>query len=59
MFDGNLHVFTRGCEEIAMMMRFRDWLRHNSQDRDLCQRTKKDLAPRNWTYQHEYPENLL
>jgi GrpB-like predicted nucleotidyltransferase (UPF0157 family) len=56
LFDGNLHVFTQGCDEIIRMVRFRDWLRHNPQDRDLYQRTKQDLAARNWTYLQEYAE---
>ena len=38
----NLHVFSRGCEEIERMTRFRDWLRTNDRDRELYLRTKRE-----------------
>jgi GrpB-like predicted nucleotidyltransferase (UPF0157 family) len=51
--DINLHVFSQGCEEIARMLRFRDWLRANPRDRALYLRTKRALAERDWeTTQH-------
>jgi GrpB-like predicted nucleotidyltransferase (UPF0157 family) len=51
--DINLHVFSHGCEEIERMLRFRDWLRTNPQDRNLYLRTKRELAEREWdTGQH-------
>src|SRR5262245_16761182 len=41
--DINLHVFTQGCSEIDRMLLFRDWLRANAADRDLYERTKREL----------------
>ena len=45
----NLHVFSDRCPEIARMTAFRDHLRANPADRDLYERTKRDLARRTWT----------
>ena len=36
--DGNLHVFSAGCEEIDRMLAFRDWLRVHKDDRRLYER---------------------
>ena len=44
--DGNLHVFSLGCEEIDRMLAFHDWLRVHEDDRRLYEETKA-----NW--QHE------
>jgi GrpB-like predicted nucleotidyltransferase (UPF0157 family) len=58
MFKGpdtlvNLHVFSAGCPEIGRMLLFRDWLRGNDADRDLYERTKRNLAWQHWeTVQH-------
>ena len=52
----NLHVFSRGCEEIDRMTRFRDWLRANDADRDLYLRTKRDLAARDWKFVQNYAD---
>src|SRR3954447_18595881 len=41
---GNLHVFSAGCEEIAQMLLFRDWLRAHDDDRLLYEATKRGLA---------------
>jgi GrpB-like predicted nucleotidyltransferase (UPF0157 family) len=54
--DGNLHVFSRGCEEIDRMLAFRDWLRTNDDDRKLYQRTKQQLASRTWKYVQNYAD---
>lgn len=54
--DINLHVFSAGCEEIERMLRFRDWLRAHSDDRDLYERTKRDLAQREWKYMQHYAD---
>ena len=42
--DINLHVYSLGCPEIDKMLMFRDWLRTNDADRELYERTKRDLA---------------
>ena len=52
----NLHVFTEGCEEIARMLAFRDWLRTHDDDRMLYERTKQELAQRTWKYMQNYAD---
>jgi GrpB-like predicted nucleotidyltransferase (UPF0157 family) len=47
--DINLHVFSSGCPEINRILSFRDWLRSNAADRDLYERTKRDLAEKKWS----------
>src|SRR5262245_46588154 len=46
--DGNLHVFSHGCEEISRMLGFRDRLRTDAGDRGLYEQTKRELAARQW-----------
>lgn len=52
----NLHVFSRGCTEVEHMLRFRDWLRTHPDDRDLYERTKRELARREWKYTQHYAD---
>jgi GrpB-like predicted nucleotidyltransferase (UPF0157 family) len=52
----NLHVFSDGCPEIARMTAFRDHLRATPADRDLYERTKRELAGRTWTYTQDYAD---
>lgn len=52
----NLHVFSAGCPEITRMLDFRDHLREHDQDRALYQRTKQELAGRQWRYVQEYAD---
>ncbi|HET9958322.1 MAG TPA: GrpB family protein [Polyangiaceae bacterium] len=54
--DINLHVFSRGCPEVAQMLLFRDWLRSHAQDRDLYARTKQELAERTWRFVQHYAD---
>ncbi len=54
--DVNLHVFSPGCVEIERMLRFRDWLRANAADRQLYERTKRELAGRTWKYTQHYAD---
>lgn len=56
-YPTNIHVFTEGCEEIDRMLLFRDWLRSNDEDRDLYQRTKIELASRDWKYTQHYADS--
>jgi GrpB-like predicted nucleotidyltransferase (UPF0157 family) len=61
MFKGGggtiyLHVFSAGCPEIARILRFRDWLRAHADDRALYERTKRDLAQREWSRMQEYAD---
>jgi GrpB-like predicted nucleotidyltransferase (UPF0157 family) len=52
----NLHVFTAGCSEIVAMVGFRDRLRTDATDRDLYERTKRDLAVRQWDTVQDYAD---
>lgn len=54
--DVNLHVFSPGCPEIERMLRFRDWLRRDEDDRLLYERTKRELARRDWKYMQHYAD---
>ncbi|MGI8826915.1 MAG: GrpB family protein [Chloroflexota bacterium] len=54
--DVNLHVFSPGCPEIDRMLIFRDWLRDNEADRRLYERTKRELAQREWKYVQNYAD---
>jgi len=50
----NLHVFSRDCVEVERMIAFRDRLRHNDDDRQLYERTKRELASRRWKHVQHY-----
>ena len=54
--DINLHVFSSGCPEINRILNFRDWLRSNAVDRDLYERTKRDLARKEWANVQDYAD---
>ena len=52
----NLHVFSADCPEIDRMLAFRDHLRADAADRELYERTKRDLAAREWAYVQDYAD---
>ena len=52
----NLHVFSHGSPEVERMLAFRDRLRSDRDDRELYERTKRDLAGRTWTYVQDYAD---
>jgi GrpB-like predicted nucleotidyltransferase (UPF0157 family) len=54
--DVNLHVFSQGCPEGDRMLLFRDWLRANPEDRELYERTKRELAQRTWKHVQNYAD---
>ncbi len=54
--EGNLHVFSAGCEEVKRLLTFRDWLRANDDDRMLYENTKRELAARKWKYTQHYAD---
>jgi GrpB-like predicted nucleotidyltransferase (UPF0157 family) len=54
--DANLHVFSKGCEEIDRMLLFRDWLRTHADDRLLYEGKKRELAGRIWKYTQNYAD---
>jgi GrpB-like predicted nucleotidyltransferase (UPF0157 family) len=52
----NLHVFSEGCSELDRMLWFRNWLRVNTEDRDLYAQTKKQLGQRHWQRVQDYAD---
>jgi GrpB-like predicted nucleotidyltransferase (UPF0157 family) len=52
----NLHVFSPNCVETERMLLMRDWLRAHDDDRDLYERTKRELAQRDWKYVQQYAD---
>jgi GrpB-like predicted nucleotidyltransferase (UPF0157 family) len=52
----NIHVFSDGVPEIRRMLAFRDWLRSDDDDRLLYERTKRELAARDWKYVQHYAD---
>jgi GrpB-like predicted nucleotidyltransferase (UPF0157 family) len=52
----NLHVFSADCPEINRMLAFRDHLRTNEADHQLYERTKRELAAREWAYVQDYAD---
>ena len=52
----NLHVLSEGCREIDRILLFRDRLRANDPDRELYERTKRELAGRQWKYVQNYAD---
>jgi GrpB-like predicted nucleotidyltransferase (UPF0157 family) len=52
----NLHVFSDGCVELERMVGFRDWLRTHDDDRELYERTKRDLVGLEWKYVQNYAD---
>lgn len=54
--DVNLHVFTADSVELERMVGFRDWLRTHPDDRELYERTKRELAARTWRHIQHYAD---
>jgi GrpB-like predicted nucleotidyltransferase (UPF0157 family) len=54
--DVNLHVFSRGCEEVEQMVTFRDRLRRDEAARELYERTKRELAAHDWKFGQNYAD---
>src|SRR5262249_33131782 len=54
--DGNLHVFSAGCEEIGRMLAFRDRLRAHDDERRLYEGKKRELAARVWRDVQDYAD---
>jgi GrpB-like predicted nucleotidyltransferase (UPF0157 family) len=52
----NLHTFSPGSPELDRMVGFRDWLRTHDNDRDLYERTKRELASREWKFVQNYAD---
>ena len=54
--EGNLHVFSAGCDETGRMLLFRDWLRTHDDDRKLYEDTKRRLSAQVWAYTQDYAD---
>jgi GrpB-like predicted nucleotidyltransferase (UPF0157 family) len=54
--DVQVHVFSAGCPEIDRMLRFRDRLRADEQDRERYAAAKRALAARKWRYVQHYAD---
>jgi GrpB-like predicted nucleotidyltransferase (UPF0157 family) len=54
--DVQVHVFTVGSAEVRRMLLFRDRLRTRGDERELYQRTKRELAARRWDYIQDYAD---
>ena len=52
----NLHVFSQGSPEVERMVAFRDRLRADPADRRLYERTKRDLAQKEWASVQDYAD---
>ena len=52
----NMHVLSDGAPEIQRMLAFRDRLRTHPADRALYERTKQELAQRNWRHVQHYAD---
>ena len=52
----NLHVFSKGCPELARCRLFRDWLRIDQADRELYSQVKQTLALREWNHVNDYAD---
>lgn len=54
--DVHVHVYTAGCTEVERNLAFRDRLRRSADDRSLYERTKRELASREWPDMNAYAE---
>src|SRR6476661_6278396 len=52
--DVHVHVYSVGCAEIQRVLTFRDRLRMNSDDRRRYEKTKRELAAREWPNMDAY-----
>jgi GrpB-like predicted nucleotidyltransferase (UPF0157 family) len=52
----HLHVYSEACPEIERMVGFRDRLRVSDEDRRLYERTKRELAAKEWKYVQNYAD---
>ena len=54
--DVQVHVFSVGSPEVERMLVFRERLRAHSEERELYERTKRELAARQWAYVQDYAD---
>ena len=54
--DVHVHVLTEGSDGARARLLFRDWLRHDPDDRRLYEETKRELARKDWDATNDYSE---
>lgn len=54
--DVHVHVYSVGCPEVERNLTFRDRLRRNADDRGNYERTKRELAAKEWPNMDAYAE---
>lgn len=54
--DVHIHVYSAGCPEVQRNLAFRDRLRRNVDDRRRYERTKRELAAKEWPDMNAYAE---
>ena len=54
--DVHIHIYSAGCPEIERNLIFRDRLRRNIDDRSRYERTKRELAAREWSDMNAYAD---
>ena len=54
--DVHIHVYSAGCPEIQRNLTFRDRLRRNIDDRSRYERTKRQLAAKEWPDTNAYAD---
>jgi GrpB-like predicted nucleotidyltransferase (UPF0157 family) len=52
--DVHVHVYSEGSDAARIRLLFRDWLRHDPDDRRLYEDTKRELARREWGATNDY-----
>ena len=54
--DVHVHVYSVGCKEIEQNLIFRNRLRRNADDRRRYERTKRELASKEWPDMNAYAD---
>jgi GrpB-like predicted nucleotidyltransferase (UPF0157 family) len=52
----HIHIYSAGCPEIERNLTFRDRLRRNIDDRSRYERTKRELAAKEWSDMNAYAD---
>jgi len=54
--DVHVHLWPRGSDDVRRHLLFRDWLRHDADDRARYEAVKRDLARRDWADMNDYAD---
>ena len=52
--DVQVHIWPSGGDEQRSQLLFRDWLRHDAEDRSRYEAVKRELASRSWDDSNDY-----